>query len=626
MSSVRITMVNMPWQTVSWPSLAMSALDSVLVELGHAVTQLYENLRFAEFCLDPEAGLMPGDYFTVSDEGFEHGVGEWVFTSALYRPGWRESRVRRFLAERDYRGIDRAVTLHHRAPLFVHEAADRVLDTRPDLVGLTTTFEQNVASLALARELKRRRAGLPIMLGGANCDGDMGAALHRNFSDIDFVVRGEGERPLRELLGALTTSGAFVDVPSLCWRDPAGRSVANPYTPTMTPGPALPTANVRPYFEQIDQSPARPWIPEVFLRVETSRGCWWGERRQCTFCGLNGDTIAYRAKPADRAWKEITDAVTEFGVLDITLTDNILDPAYIETLLPRLAASGWDLRIFYEVKSNLRPAELAVLADAGVTVVQPGIESLASGPLSLMDKGTTGAAQVRALRLFREHGIFPGWNYIYGFPGEDWARDYQPVVDQMPALVHLPPPGKVGRLTLDRFSPLFNRPELGIDDVRRPVAWYDLVYDLPAAELADLAYLFDYRARGIDDAAGAVLAGAVDAWREAYPRSSLSVRAVGSAVHVSDRRPGWPGRDHVLRGSAAAAYLTLARHLSVPALVAALRGAGHDIDPVAVEPMLRRWQADGLVYSDNGTYVALAIAAGSRHPSTWREPHDLIPA
>ena len=88
---------------------------------------------------------------------------------------------------------------------------------------------------------------------------------------------------------------------------------------------------------------------------ETSRGCWWGEKRQCTFCGLNGGSIAFRAKPQERkVLPEISSAVSEFGVLDIIITDNILDPANFETLLPRLADAGWDLKNLLRGQVDLR--------------------------------------------------------------------------------------------------------------------------------------------------------------------------------------------------------------------------------------------------------------------------------
>src|SRR3954465_271775 len=41
------------------------------------------------------------------------------------------------------------------------------------------------------------------------------------------------------------------------------------------------------------------------MLIETARGCWWGAKNHCTFCGLNGETMGFRAKSADRVMTEI---------------------------------------------------------------------------------------------------------------------------------------------------------------------------------------------------------------------------------------------------------------------------------------------------------------------------------
>ncbi len=621
---MRATLLNMPWHALSWPSLAISVLDTLLSESGHQVTQYQGNVRFAEYMLEVSDGrLTPDEYAHIYDDGFSCGVGEWIFTSALYEPQWRLPRYTAFLQEQGYEGAAVAVELHHVAPDFIRVAADEVLAQQPELVGMTTSFGQNVASLALAQELKRRRPDLRIVFGGSNCDGPMGAALHRNFPQVDFVIRGEGELALTELMSALAGDAPFTSVTGLCWRDEAGASRANPYVATAVAGASIPSPNLRPFFAQVRDSPVRPWITRPAIRLETSRGCWWGEKRQCTFCGLNPGNIAFRAKPQDRAFAEISSAVSEFGVLDLMLTDNILDPAMFNGLLPRLADTGWDLRIFYEVKSNVREEQVRALAAAGVTTVQPGLENFSSRVLDLMDKGATGAGQVAALRRFREYGVFPVWNYLYGFPGEDWDRDYAGVVAQLPALVHLPPPDAVVRITLERFSPLYERPELGIDDPRLARPWYEIVYDLPVSELADLAYMFQYRPRGLSEDIASRLKAAMRAWREGYEHSALSYRAFDDAVVITDRRAGWEPREHVLTGLPAVTYLTLARHLPVPGLLAALAAGGYDADGQQVACWLRDWQRDGLVFAENDTWVALATRAVPGQQPGWGEAYSL---
>ncbi len=76
---------------------------------------------------------------------------------------------------------------------------------------------------------------------------------------------------------------------------------------------------------------------EAGLFFETSRGCWWGERNHCTFCGLNGTSMAYRSKSAERAIAELERMVGEHPGCDVQVADNILDIGYFKDFLPMLA-------------------------------------------------------------------------------------------------------------------------------------------------------------------------------------------------------------------------------------------------------------------------------------------------
>lgn len=94
------------------------------------------------------------------------------------------------------------------APGYLAALADEITAAGYDVVGFTSTFDQNMPSLALAALLKQRRPGLVTVFGGANCDAVQGAALHRNFDFVDYVVRGEGEHVLPQLLRALAGDAA----------------------------------------------------------------------------------------------------------------------------------------------------------------------------------------------------------------------------------------------------------------------------------------------------------------------------------------------------------------------------------------------------------------------------------
>ena len=73
--------------------------------------------------------------------------------------------------------------------------------------------------------------------------------------------------------------------------------------------------------------------------------------------------------------------------------------------------------IFYEVKSGLRRGQLRLLAQAGVTHIQPGIESLSSNVLRLMRKGVRRDPERQPAPLGQYYDIRVDWNILWGFPG-----------------------------------------------------------------------------------------------------------------------------------------------------------------------------------------------------------------
>ncbi|MGP3773662.1 RiPP maturation radical SAM C-methyltransferase [Streptomyces sp. SDT5-1] len=607
---MRVELVTMPWHPVDLPSLQVGLLHRLLrdVRPDDEVHEFHGSLRWAELLLERSGGrLSPVDYEAIGSDSIFHGIGDWVFSGVLYDDeDWGAARLRSYARERgvDAETVDTAFEMRRYAAAYVDRCASEVLAHDPDVVGFTSTFMQNVPSLALARELKHRNPHLTVVFGGSNCEGPMGHALHRNHPYVDHVVRGEGEYAFPALLAHVDAGTAPDDVPGLCWWDD-GLSRANTEGHRTVAPAHIPSPDYDQWQTEIDASPVLEYVYPKLV-VEGARGCWWGEKHHCTFCGLNGSTMAFRAKPGERLWGEIEHLVRRHRILDIVTVDNILDMAYFKDFLPLAADSGWDLRIHYEVKSNLNREQIAQLAAAGVVLIQPGIESLNDRVLDLMDKGVTGARNIRTLREFDNHEITCTWNYLYGFPGET-VRDYARVLEQMPALVHLQPPSGAFRIQLERFSPHFTDPALGFGK-RRPADMYQHVYELPESELADLVYLFDTEDAGIGGDVEDRLQSAVAQWRAQHAESTLVMEEAGeegTTLLVRDRRAGWPRRTYWFNGWEAAALRILEDGGSEPALRRKLAAAGHDVPPEELGEWVAQALMFGLLFRDGGTYVSL---------------------
>jgi ribosomal peptide maturation radical SAM protein 1 len=614
MTELRVCLAAMPWQSLDCPSLPVALLKVVCHQAGRQAPGTYHgNLRWAEFLLERTGGdIVPSDVRDIAEDGIFHGIGDWVFTGVLHGGDFGAAEFSRYLSRYEA-DPGRAIEMRSHAEDFVELAAREILADEPDLVGFSTTFMQNVPSLAVAARIKQYSPDVITVFGGGNCEGPMGAALHRSFPFVDYVVRGEGEVVFPALLEAIEGRAAAIGLPGVCWRRD-GLSVANAEDRRPLPPGRIPAPDFDDWFARLESSVIESHV-EPKLAMETARGCWWGEAHQCTFCGLNGSMIEFRSKPPDRVLEELSWLVKRHGTLDVIMVDNIIDHRYFTAVLPQIAALGWDLRIHYEIKANVTSEQVTALRDAHVAHVQPGIESLSSRILKIMDKGVDGIRNLRTLRDCESAHLTTAWNWLYGFPGET-EDDYWPVVRQLPALVHIQPPGSVAPILLERFSPYFDKPEMGFAH-RRPAAFYDHVYDLPGSELSDVAYLFDTDYVGIEGEVRKTLERLIDEWKKRYNDSTLIRMRDRGAIHIEDRRSGWPERDHHIEDPAlVAAYRQLEHGRSAAALQRRLADEGIAITLARLESWLAELLDAGLVFAEGGGYLALATASAPVRIST----------
>ena len=623
---MRIVLVHMPWGAIDVPSLALGILHTTADRAGHKVDVRYANLDFVDWAAG-ETDFSLSDYLYFSEESYFQGAGDWVFASALYGADGAAADFGsyfRFLADNGAEAdkIVLARAMRALAPEFIARLIEDIADRAPDVVGFTTTFQQNTASLAAAKLLKQVCPRVRVVLGGANCDGAQGAALHRNFPFLDYVVRGEGEAAFPALLHAIDAGTADLsEIAGLCWRDGSGASVANPMSGQPLPPAAILSPTYDGFFDRIDESVAARWV-EPKLVVEGARGCWWGEKHHCTFCGLNGSFMQFRSKQPADFLAEVLHLAERHQLLDFYVVDNILDMGYFDTVLRALAESDFDLRLHFEVKANLRRHQFQMLSDSGAVQVQPGIESLSTHVLRIMDKGVTGCQNVRALRDAQSTGVTTSWNYLYGFPGET-VQDYASVIRQLPMLHHLDPPIGSARIVIERFSPYFDRPEMGFATLR-PAPQYPEIYRLPESELADLAYLFSAPSRGIDSALATTLTDAIDAWRAEYPVSRLSYHDLGDRIVLVSSRHTYDWSVIELAGPVEVMlFRLLAQPRSIASLTAKIAG-----DEAAVARLVERWAELGIVFQDDGSYLHVAVEAQNqvlmrvahRHGTAEAEP------
>ena len=546
-----IVLLNMPFTVLSAPSIALGLLKSGLTRAGVASTSLNLHLRFAE--------LIGQDTYTYIEEVThpEHLIREWIFSESLFQhPKNRDldGYVREVLSVKTVDDPEQRMyteaclaklvpaILKARAVVedFLDECLETVLAYKPRVVGFTSLFEQHVASLSLAKRIKSRRPDCFIIFGGANCEGEMGAETFRQFDFIDVLVSGEGDLVFPEIVQSILASTSIPTPSGVYNRRRPVLPLANQApqnAPLIENLDALPVPDYDDYFEQLQASSLK--LPEKpTLLFETSRGCWWGEKLHCTFCGLNGATMAYRSKSAERALDELTYLAGRYPGYSLNAVDNILDMKYFKTLLKLLVEGGHNFGLFYEVKSNLKKDQLKLLREAGVKTIQPGIESLSDNMLKLMRKGVTALQNIQLLKWCAELKIRVVYNLIWGFPGES-PGDYQKMLELIPLITHLCPPVGAGNIRIDRFSPNFNmHRELGFSNLI-PYPAYGYVYPLDPKIVRNLAYYFvpEYENLVIERSTTKGLSTEIENWKETYERSELFFMDKGTQLLIWDFRP-----------------------------------------------------------------------------------------
>ena len=610
---LRVLLVQLPFAHLGMPGISLSLLRSALVDAGVDCDIEYRHFDFA-------AAIGPDLYTDIAIEIDSLLLfGDLVFAPHIWETGPDLPAVRRSIElsrEQTFRGVPRELLaaypeLVSAAGEFLDRTIAEIEWSRYGLVGLSTTFQLGPA-LALSRRLKRLASPPPVVLGGTQCEGDVGRELLRVIPWVDFAADGEGEELIVGLARALAARAADLSgVPGLIWRK--GRAVrANALALPAGTGHYDLDRLPRPrYDDWIQQATKAGLVPpsQFIFPIETSRGCWWGERHRCSFCGFSAQAVRYRRKSPGRALSEFRD-LASLGVTMIRSVDSILDLEYFESLLPELAAWDSGLRIFYEVKANLNRRQMEALGNAGIRWLQPGIESLSTPALRLMGKGITAWRNVRTLRYGAELAMSLSWNLLAGFPGEEpsWYQEMVPLVE---ALTHLQPPSGLVYVRLDRFSPLYDLRETnGLAEVR-PAPGYGIIFRTNPASLARLAMHFTFRYADSRDPSGylAPLAAACDSWRAEAGRAVFLSTVRGGAVELYDTRAIAAGERVTLRGVEAVVFQACRDGATAGEVArkAAASGTARTVRRALERLVERRWVA-----RIDDRYLSLAVSVAEQ--------------
>lgn len=599
----------LPFGNVRLPALGVSVLKAAIARRGFPSRIEYFNIKLAEVIGLPL-------YMKLANQAAAlHLIGEWFFADAVFgdeipdEAAYVSRMLSRSLPPGD--GLIREILdARKKRDRFLDYCVGRIAAFSPKVVGFPTTFQQTCGSLAVAKRLRELPNPPTVVFGGANCDGEMGRQFVDSFPWVDYVCPGEADETFPELLETLLSGKRTGTPEGVLKRGEPGLATPRPVCDM----DSVAVPDVDDFFEQVEAAGFLTEFPPT-LAVETTRGCWWGAKHKCVFCGLTPERTPFRTKSPRRVYDEIMELSRKHNVRRIETADNILSLQFIDSLFPMLAGSG--LELTFEVKANLNYEHLVKMRAAGVKSVQPGIESLSDDILRRMNKGCTAAQNIQSLRWCEELGIEAAWSVLAGFPGES-PSEYDRMAQLAPLLVHLPPPVSCTPIRLDHFSRLYeDHQRLGFQRVR-PAAAYFYVFPLERRELMRLAYYFDYDyadGRKPLEYIGNLQREIYRWWElragESDQRARLDAFFENGEVEIEDTRDIAVAPRHRVEGLGARIYLACDRGQTVGGLAKAL-GA----DEAVIRAELTRLQDRKLALEISDRFLSLAVFR-KRPENSW---------
>jgi radical SAM superfamily enzyme YgiQ (UPF0313 family) len=356
--------------------------------------------------------------------------------------------------------------LRRYAPLTASRGADHELIQRQrpaDVVGFYGGLTSTIPRIYELASFYKKRGAVTVGGGQHFVDETIPEALA---SDIDFIVLGEGEETIKELLRALRGEMDPSSVAGLVYNEG---------------GEAIRTA-VRQPIQDLDALP----LPDFYLLryatlslfpVGRVRGCGMN----CEFCTVKGRP---RYASPERLVAQVAKIVETMHARQFFIVDDLFGQDRGETL--RLCARlkdyqefiGRRLRFTVQIRLDAArdPELLGAMREAGIGVVAIGFESPIPEELKAMNKGLRPADMVEMSKTFHRHGFFVHGMFIFGYPMKEDVRFSMPAIervkhyrrfineariDTIQVVLPVPLPGTALRDRLARRDRIYSRTILG---------------------------------------------------------------------------------------------------------------------------------------------------------------------
>lgn len=290
---------------------------------------------------------------------------------------------------------------------------------RPLVAGITA-FSLDVKSAHEAAKLIKQCAqGVYTVLGGVGPSA-LPLPIMENFRVFDYLIYGEGEETLFELIHNLSSARHPLNTPGVVWRK-GEEIMVNP------PRPRIRDLDTLPFlaFHKLELKRYSPnysnYLHKNFVALATQRGCPYN----CSFCGSGavwGKQVYHQS--SRRIVDEISHLVKTLRVRDVHFYDEMFTlhrerlMGLCELLLKKKIKISWNC------SSRVDTIDLPMLKQmkkAGCYQIKYGLETGSQNRLNLINKGFRLEQAKEAINLTKKAGIETLTTFILGLPQETEA-------------------------------------------------------------------------------------------------------------------------------------------------------------------------------------------------------------
>lgn len=298
--------------------------------------------------------------------------------------------------------------------LSIDQIVESALKYNPAVVGISSVTTVMPIANEIARRIKARNRSITTVAGGPHPTILPDETLSN--IDIDFVVRGEGEITMLELLNKIEERD-FSSVKGISYRD-NGKVAHNPdreYIRNLDDLP-MPAYDLLPM--QLYGAPPQWSLAAPSYQLVASRGCPYS----CGFCFVGmGKQIRY--KSASNACDEIDHLIKKYNCKQIVFVDSTFpfNRKHAEQICGEIINRGLNKKIVWFTSTRVDIVDqdmLNLMHEAGCRLITYGVESGSQQILDFMNKGITPKQIAMAVKMAHKAKIDITASYILGLPGE----------------------------------------------------------------------------------------------------------------------------------------------------------------------------------------------------------------